>query len=267
MNPPEELKGGRDGKLFRAEQTVLRPRKPWSADVQRFLAWMRARGADFVPEPLGLDEHQERLSWMPGHVYNDLPEGGMDDALVESAGLLLRRYHDMSADYVQCLSGEEPWMLSARAPAEVMCHGDFAPYNVTVSDGQARAIIDFDTLHPGPRLWDLAYAVYRWAQLSAAQPGGIARPIRRARVFLDAYGATAAQRRALPEAVEARLEALTAFMQGQAAQGDSDFRRDIERGDLALYRADIRFWRENRQRILEGLVGGGTDSSAAGRTK
>ncbi len=253
MNGTSELKGGRDGRIFRADRAVLRPRKPWSADVQRFLAWMRARGADFVPEPQGMDEAREYLSWMPGTVYNDWPEGGLDDALLASAARLLRRFHDMSAAYVRQLTGGEAWMLPAREPAEGMCHGDYAPYNVTVVEGKAHAIIDFDTLHPGPRTWDLAYAVYRWARLSSEEAGQLERQIHRARVFLDAYGATEAQRRALPDGLDMRLNALIAFMRGEAERGDADFQRHIERGDLRLYQDDIRYWRENRVRIVDGF--------------
>lgn len=253
LTAPLELKGGRDGKIFRTDRAVLRPRKPWSESVQRFLAWTRSQGADFVPAPMGMDEAHERLSWMPGTVYNDEPEGGLDEGLVASAARLLRRYHDMSAAYVRQMSGGEVWMLPARTPAEVMCHGDYAPYNVTIADGEARAIIDFDTLHPGPRLWDLAYAAYRWAQLSSAQAGQLERQIHRIRVFVDAYGATEDQRRGLPDALAARLNALMEFMQGEADEGDADFQRDIARGDLCLYQDDIRYWRENRSRIVGGL--------------
>jgi aminoglycoside phosphotransferase (APT) family kinase protein len=58
-------------------------------------------------------------------------------------------------------------------PIEVMCHGDFAPYNVTIVDGEAFGIIDFDTLHPGPKMWDIAYAVYRWVPFTnPANPDG-----------------------------------------------------------------------------------------------
>ena len=44
-----------------------------------------------------------------------------------------------------------------------MCHGDFAPYNVVLKGEQAVGIIDFDTCHPGSRLWDISYALYRWS--------------------------------------------------------------------------------------------------------
>ncbi|WP_314062200.1 phosphotransferase [uncultured Vagococcus sp.] len=47
-----------------------------------------------------------------------------------------------------------------------MCHNDFAPYNVTFENNKAIGIIDFDTSCPGPRIWDVAYAVYRFVPLS-----------------------------------------------------------------------------------------------------
>jgi hypothetical protein len=46
-----------------------------------------------------------------------------------------------------------------------MCHGDAAQYNTVVKDGVAVGFIDFDAAHPGPRVWDVVYAVYRFAPL------------------------------------------------------------------------------------------------------
>lgn len=60
-------------------------------------------------------------------------------------------------------------MLPARSPAEVICHGDIAPYNSAVRDGRVIGFIDFDTAHPAPRLGDVAYAVYRYAPLHAPE--------------------------------------------------------------------------------------------------
>jgi len=44
-------------------------------------------------------------------------------------------------------------------------HGDADPDNCVVKDGLPVGFIDFDAAHPGPRIWDVAYAVYRFAPL------------------------------------------------------------------------------------------------------
>ncbi len=69
---------------------------------------------------------------------------------------------------------------------------DFAPYNVVFNGVEAAGMIDFDTLHPGSCLWDVAYAIYRWAPLKNPRNpdaiGDLASQIRRAKAFCDSYG-------------------------------------------------------------------------------
>ena len=43
----------------------------------------------------------------------------------------------------------------------MICHNDFATYNLIARDGRLVGAIDFDFASPGPRLWDLAYLAYR----------------------------------------------------------------------------------------------------------
>jgi len=38
--------------------------------------------------------------------------------------------------------------------------------------GMPVALIDFDTAHPGPRIWDVAYAAYRFVPLTVAPEEG-----------------------------------------------------------------------------------------------
>ena len=55
------------------------------------------------------------------------------------------------------------WNFPHHEPAEVICHNDVAPYNMTFVDGHVSGLFDFDTASPGRRIWDLAYLAYRLA--------------------------------------------------------------------------------------------------------
>jgi len=254
-NNSEELTGGRIGKISRQGDVVVRPANVWTPAIHRFLRFLHEDGADFVPIPYGINEHQQEIvSYMPGEVYNDpLPELLLQDAMLLSAAELLARFHSHSVKYVAWLEGNEPWMLPAQQPAEVMCHGDYAPYNVTISGGKAVGIIDFDTLHPGPRMWDVAYGIYRWVPFTDPARGksaiGLEEQIRKARLFLDAYGMDAAERRSFVPMLLRRLTSLTDYMQQEAAQGNADFQQHIQGGHLQVYWDDMDYLREHEGRI------------------
>ena len=259
------LNGGREGKIVREADIVVRPANVWTPQVHAFLAFLRERGFPNVPAPYGIGEDgRERVSFVEGEVYPDgLPEALGGDAVLLEAAELLRRYHELGAAYVERLSGGERWMLPARSPAEVMCHGDFAPYNVTFRDGHVHGLIDFDTLHPGPRLWDFAYAAYRWVPLMApGNPecrGDPAEQLRRLRLFAERYGLRADEGERLPAAMTERLRSLIAYMESEARSGNEDMRRNIEAGHLALYERDIAYFEEN--------AGGMTAALRCGRIK
>ena len=51
------------------------------------------------------------------------------------------------------------WGQPAREPAEVLCHGDPGPWNMTWVDGRATGLFDWDFCYPGPRRDDVAYAL------------------------------------------------------------------------------------------------------------
>lgn len=50
--------------------------------------------------------------------------------------MLLRDFHHVSEKYLEHLKGNELWMLPITDRIEVICHGDFAPYNVTFIDNR-----------------------------------------------------------------------------------------------------------------------------------
>ena len=161
-------------------------------------------------------------------------------------GWLLRRYHDATVGFVP--PRDAVWQLPERAPREVICHGDVAPYNTVFRTGLPVAFIDFDAAHPGPRLWDLALAAYRFVPLSAPGTIGedvpVAEQARRLELFTAAYGLTSAADRAMLLAVaQVRLVALVEFMRERAAAGDAAFARHCAEGHDAIYRMDLAYLR------------------------
>ena len=104
-------------------------------------------------------------------------------------------------------------------PVEVICHYDFAPYNIVYQHGGAVGIIDFDYASPGPRLWDLAYLAYRIVPVSTYHADGFTFTEREARLrrLLEVYGSTATPADLLDMIVE-RLLDLATFSETMAGE-------------------------------------------------
>ena len=149
-------------------------------------------------------------------------------------------------------------MLPIVTPIEVMCHGDFAPYNITINNGSPYGIIDFDTLHPGPRLWDLAYAIYRWVPFTNPKNpdcyDNLEEQIRKANLFMDSYELNKDERFKLPDVMVNRLRCLIKYIEDQAKNHNEDFKKNISDGHLNLYNDDITYILKNKKSILNRII-------------
>src|SRR5918995_2440574 len=76
---------------------------------------------------------------------------------------MLRELHDATEGFDRA---GRVWALPEHEPAEVICHNDFAPYNLAFRAGLPAGAIDFEAASPGPRAWDLAYLAYRLVPLA-----------------------------------------------------------------------------------------------------
>jgi hypothetical protein len=256
------LTGGNVTVVARVGDTVHRAAGPWSSSVHDLLRYLEARGFDGAPRFLGFDDlGREVLTFMEGEVGRyPLASYMWSDEALTGAARLLRRYHDATSGYVP--KDGALWQIQAPEPLahEVICHNDVAPYNLVFVDGEPRALIDFDTAGPGPRIWDVAYAVYRFVPLSNDEHTrtlGLTRPPargKRLRMFCDAYGLERDQRRELLENVERRLEALCGFIVRSAAGGDASYERAVGAGHVDLYRRDIESLRRRRTELEESLL-------------
>lgn len=254
----QTLTGGNVSSVVRIGDRVHRQTNPWSPAVHQLLLYLESHGFTGAPRFLGLDaQGREMLTFIEGEVGNDPVKLYMwaDDVLVDMAHIL-RRFHDLSVEFLR-LNKQERWQLvfPDQSRHEVICHNDVAPYNMVFVNEKPAALIDFDTAGPGPRIWDIAYALYRFVPLSRFEPGDRGELIpynseihreerrRRIRLFCDGYGWV--DLKSIPDAVEARLKALSTLIEEKADAGDEAFKRMIEEGHLDYYRKEIDFHRKH----------------------
>ena len=213
----EVLTGGNMGAVTRVGGTVHRRAGEWTPAVHRLLRHCREAGFSAAPEPLGItDDGHEILSFVEGTVPSyPMPVWIWSREALDSSARLMREYHDATTG---CgLSG--PWRSPSHEPVEVICHYDFAPYNISYQNGGAVGIIDFDYASPGPRLWDLAYLAYRIVPVSTDHADGFTFTERAARLrrLLEVYGSTATPADLLDMIVE-RLLDLATFSETMAGE-------------------------------------------------
>jgi hypothetical protein len=238
------LDGGRED-IYRECNCVFRPAEAWTEHVHSYLKYLHSEGFIKVPFPFEIDNNGiEKISYVEGNVYNDLlPEEVKSDEALISFCKLVKRFHEIGEKYIELLTSKEQWMLPVRTPIETMCHGDLAPYNIVMEGKKAIGIIDFDSLHPGPRLWDIAYSLYRWIPLMSPDNlenfGSEDDKKRRLNLFITTYGLNDNNNKEIIKYVIDRLEYLVSFMEYEAKNGNKTFIQDIEEGHLGLYRKDI----------------------------
>lgn len=166
----ESLSGGNIGSVLRVGGTVVREAGDWTPAVHRLLSHLQAVGVPGVPRPLRIEDRQEVLSFVDGVVPSyPMPSWVWTGAALDTAADLLRRIHDATAE----LDDDGPWRAPTHEPVEVICHNDFAPYNLVFAGTTGRVVgaIDWDFASPGPRLWDVSYLAYRIVPLSTADWG------------------------------------------------------------------------------------------------
>ena len=196
--------GVRDARAPRAVErvgaTVRRPAAPWTPAVHALLRHLEAVDFPYSPRVLGFDEEgREVLTFLEG---DSGPAGWAQvttDDGVRSAARALRAYHDAVAgwqrdpDLLWASGIHEPG--AADNPHEVVCHGDFGPWNLVWRDGQLVGILDWDFAYPAPARRDVVYAVEQLAPFRGDDEcvralGFDEPPDRRHRieVFAEAYG-------------------------------------------------------------------------------
>ncbi|BCB02573.1 phosphotransferase [Bacillus sp. KH172YL63] len=252
----EKLSGGNVSSVYRLRDTVRRAVKPESGNIHQLLKHLERKGYNHAPKFLGIDERgREILSFIEGEGGNyPLKEYMWSDESLREIAKMMRLYHDAVSDFPV----PDDWqpMDNTPDPVEVICHNDFAVYNIIYQNEKPAGIIDFDVAAPGPRLWDIAYTLYTCIPLSRHYHNEAGEAVhydegkdaagkkQRIEVFFEAYGMEGIEN-GFVEMVIRRLEGLCHYMKRKAAEGDSAFQKMIEEGHYDHYQKDIAFIRQN----------------------
>ena len=174
---------------------------------------------------------------------------------------IMRGYHDATTLFER--SDMERWMFSYEGSLdkEVICHNDIAPYNITFVDDIPYGMIDFDTCCPGPRIWDIVYALYRFVPFSKEvydmelqgyrnYEADRHKELRKSCIhaFFDTYGMECPDD--LFEQMVARLQALADLIYNEANNGNEVFMKMLDDGHRTLYLDEIKFIKEHAKEWL-----------------
>ena len=172
----------------RVGDTIRRSTGPWTPALHALLRHLEAVGFEGAPRVLGSDDQgREVLAFVEGE------EATWSDDELGAVGGLVRRLHDALESFEP--PPEAAWQVMVGAPGEheLICHNDLSPWNTVYRGGLPVAFFDWDLAAPGTRLWDLAWAVYRYVPLfdddSCRRLDIPVQPrAPRIRLFCDAYG-------------------------------------------------------------------------------
>ena len=116
------------------------------------------------------------------------------------------------------------------------------PYNTIFRDEAPVAFIGFERASPGPRIWDIAFVIYRYAPLCDLRERALTRAFlrqlaQRIRIFSNAYGFF--ENHDLLDWIRLRLKAEIHWLEDEESEDKDRRRKFIEQGHRALYQRDL----------------------------
>lgn len=186
------------------------------------LSDIHAAGAGFTASPVQDETIPDLLRWWTHGEEEIAALRGMFRGAGAEAEL------DFLDGWRTALTRDLPLALVDELP-RTWLHADFHPGNLILADDQVRAVLDFDVVHHGFRLEDIAYALsgFCWHSGPGAVTGAEASAI-----FLQAFDLTEPERRALPRftaAVQARTAARYRVREREGADPREALRTHVRR--------------------------------------
>lgn len=258
MVKKEQMSGGNVHQTYKLDDKVYR-NTSGNPNIHLLLQHLQHKNFSYTPKFFGVVNNQEVLSYIPGYVPGDKYPSCPNyiwstDNLIEAAKIL-RQFHDLTVDFLKNnLNSNWELNIFSEDEQQVICHNDFAPYNFVYMDTRIIGLIDFDMVSPGPRIFDIAYALYTIVPLSSFQfddRGNIRKYqsfdalIRRQRInlFFEAYQMPRPDN--LKQWIIRRLIVLCDYIDKRAKLGNKAFEKMKKEGTIEYYRQEINFIEQN----------------------
>jgi hypothetical protein len=252
------MQGGRFSKPVRRGDTVERRAGPSSANVHALLRHFDRVGFALAPKFVGTTAGREVLTFIEGETgYPPLPESQRSDEALVNVARAIRAMHDATHGFVPV--DPEAWHdLEVAVPARIDCigHHDLAPWNIVFDGSQVVGIIDWDSIRPSNRAWDLAYAAHQFVPFhppaSLGPFGWTEVPDRaaRLRLFTEAYGLGVEPAEIL-DLIVVRLASFAAHMEREIRARNPDYAVHREENHADGYRTAARYILDNRAALLD----------------
>lgn len=146
--------------IERIGDTVHRPTHHWTLSVHNLLNYLQSVDFKYSPRVLGFDENgREVLSYIDGQSGVDGWSKIVTDEGLRKFAKLLRDYHNAIADYAP--PDDAVWACATGVPGngQIMCHGDFGPWNIVWQGDEPVGIVDWDLVVPAEPRFDVLYAL------------------------------------------------------------------------------------------------------------
>jgi Phosphotransferase enzyme family len=198
MVDPRVLQDEPHRRVVRIADTVRRPVHPWSGSVHELLRYLEDVGFPYAPRLLGIDAGgREVLTYIEGESGAAGWAKVVEDSGVVAMARLLRAYHEAVRGFRPTTAAGWAGHGGGVASGDLICHGDFGPWNLVWRGTQPVGVLDWDYAWPAPPIHDVAYALeyvvpfrddrtcLRWLRYPVP-------PDRRRRLeqFAEAYGLT-----------------------------------------------------------------------------
>lgn len=187
---------GQNREIIKIGNTVHRPTHWWTPAVHDLLSYLESVDFPYSPRVIGFDDKgREILSYIEGESGKYGWEKIVSDEGLKKYAKFLLSYHQAIKDYKPPENAEWAYANGAPGSGQIICHGDFGPWNIVWKGDEPIGIVDWDFVLPAKPEFDVLYALEYSAPFCSDEDASKLRafkaaPDRKHRigVFLSEYG-------------------------------------------------------------------------------